>query len=55
MATGSKKVTIEALDVNNWLKVCKLSVSEEQKAYFPSQMYTGLVSADTKKEPSFLQ
>ena len=32
MAEG---VTLEALDVNNWLKVCDLSVSEEQKATFP--------------------
>lgn len=30
-----KKVTLEALDVNNWLKVCDLSVSDEQKAFFP--------------------
>ncbi len=28
-------ITIEPLDVNNWLKVCGLSVSEEQKQIFP--------------------
>lgn len=30
-----KTVTTEPLDVNNWLTVCGLSVSEEQKAFFP--------------------
>ena len=30
-----KKVTIEKLDVNNWLKICDLTVSDEQKAFFP--------------------
>ena len=30
-----KKITLEPLDVNNWLKVCDLSVSEEQKEIFP--------------------
>lgn len=28
-------ITIEALDVNNWLKICELSVSEEQMQVFP--------------------
>lgn len=28
-------VTIEALDVNNWFKICDLSVSEEQRQVFP--------------------
>ncbi len=31
----SKDISIEPLDMNNWLKVCKLSVSEEQKQVFP--------------------
>ena len=31
----SKEISIEPLDVNNWLKGCKLSVSEEQKQVFP--------------------
>lgn len=31
----SKEISIEPLDMNNWLKVCKLSVSEEQKQVFP--------------------
>lgn len=30
-----KAVTLEALDADNWLKICDLSVSEEQKAHFP--------------------
>jgi len=29
--TMNKKVILEALDVNNWLKVCDLSVSSECK------------------------
>lgn len=28
-------ISIETLDVNNWLKICELSVSEEQKQVFP--------------------
>ena len=31
----TKKVTLEALDANNWLKICDLSVSGEQKEIFP--------------------
>lgn len=30
-----KKVVLEALNVNNWLKVCDLSVSDAQKSFFP--------------------
>ncbi len=30
-----KKITLETLDVNNWLKICELSVGEEQKKFFP--------------------
>jgi hypothetical protein len=29
-----KKIVLEALDVNNWLKICDLSVNEEQKHFF---------------------
>ena len=28
-------IALEPLDVNNWLKICKLSVSQEQKQVFP--------------------
>ena len=28
-------IALEPLDVNNWLEICKLSVSEEQKQVFP--------------------
>lgn len=31
----SKKVLLEPLDVENWLKVCDLSVSDAQKKIFP--------------------
>jgi len=31
----SKKITLEALTVDNWLKICDLSVAEEQKEIFP--------------------
>jgi len=29
------EVVLEALDVNNWLKICDLSVSDKQKDFFP--------------------
>ena len=33
-------ITLEPLNVDNWLKTCDLSVSEEQKAFFPvSNLY----------------
>ena len=31
----NKKVTLEKLDVSNWLKICGLTVSDEQKEFFP--------------------
>ena len=31
----NREISIEPLDVNNWLKVSKLSVSDEQKKVFP--------------------
>jgi RimJ/RimL family protein N-acetyltransferase len=35
-----KKITLETLDANNWLKICDLSVTDEQKAFFPiSNLY----------------
>lgn len=39
-----KNVTLEALNVNNWLKVCHLSVSEAQKAIFsiPNVYWIGI-------------
>ena len=30
----NNNVTLEPLDVNNWLKICDLSVSDEQKEFF---------------------
>ena len=30
-----KNITVESLDARNWQKVCRLSVSEEQKKIFP--------------------
>jgi len=37
-------ITIEPLDTNNWLKVCELSVSEEQKQVFaiPNVYWIGI-------------
>ena len=37
-------VSLEPLDVNNWLKVCRRSVSEEQKAVFtvPNVYWIGI-------------
>ena len=30
-----KKISLEALDVNNWFKICELSVNDNQKSFFP--------------------
>ena len=48
----NKKVTLEALDVNNWLKICELSVSEEQKSFFsiPSVYWIGISRYELKNE-----
>lgn len=37
-------ISIELLDVSNWLKICNLSVSEEQKAFFtvPNVYWVGI-------------
>ena len=39
-----KKVTLEKLNVNNWLKICELSVSDEQKTNFtiPNVYWIGI-------------
>ena len=39
-----KKVILEPLDVNNWLKICDLSVAEEQKSIFsiPNVYWIGI-------------
>lgn len=31
----AKRVILEPLNVNNWLKICDLSVSDAQKSFFP--------------------
>lgn len=48
----NKQITLEALDVNNWLKICDLSVSDEQKALFPvSNLYwIGISRYEEKSE-----
>ncbi len=48
----NKHITIELLDVNNWLKVCDLSVSDAQKAFFPiSNLYwIGISRYEEKSE-----
>jgi len=30
-----KKIILEALNAHNWLKICDLAVSDEQKSFFP--------------------
>lgn len=47
LRTGKKcgmNIAIEPLDVNNWLKICELSVSEEQKPIFtvPNVYWIGI-------------
>ena len=43
-------VNIEPLDVNNWLKDCELSISEEQKSIFPiSNVYWICISRYEEK------
>ncbi len=46
------KVTLEPLDVNNWLKICELSVSEEQKNIFtiPNVYWIGISRYEEKSE-----
>ena len=40
----NKKVTIEALNADNWLRVCNLSVSDEQKSFYtvPNVYWIGI-------------
>ncbi len=48
----NKQITLEALDVNNWLKVCDLSVSDEQKKIFtiPNVYWIGISRYEEKSE-----
>lgn len=48
----NKKVTLEELDVNNWLKICDLSVSDEQKEFFsiPSVYWIGISRYELKNK-----
>ncbi len=48
----NKKVTLEALNVDNWLKICDLSVSNEQKAFFsvPNVYWIGISRYEEKSE-----
>lgn len=45
-------VTIEPLNVDNWLKVCELSVSDEQKKYYtvPNVYWIGISRYEEKSE-----
>jgi len=47
-----KKIALEALDVKNWLKICDLSVSEEQKKVFtvPNVYWIGISRYEEKTE-----
>lgn len=47
-----KKVTLEPLDVNNWLTVCDLQVSDEQKSIFtiPNVYWIGISRYEEKSE-----
>jgi GNAT superfamily N-acetyltransferase len=33
----NKTIVLEALDVNNWQKICDLSVTDDQKTFFPNK------------------
>ena len=49
-----KNIVLEALNVNNWLKVCDLSVSDKQKSFFPiSNVYWIGVSRYEEKSELF--
>ena len=47
-----KKVSLEPLDVNNWLKICDLSVSDGQKEFFtvPNVYWIGISRYEEKSE-----
>jgi len=46
------KVSLEALDANNWLRICDLSVSEEQKTFFsvPNVYWIGISRYEEKSD-----
>ena len=48
----SKIISLEPLDVNNWLAICDLSVSEKQKEYFtiPNVYWIGISRYEEKSE-----
>jgi RimJ/RimL family protein N-acetyltransferase len=48
----NNKVILEPLDVNNWLKICDLSVSDEQKQFFcvPNVYWIGISRYEEKSE-----
>lgn len=48
----NNNVIIESLDVDNWLKICDLSVSEEQKTFFtvPNVYWIGISRYEEKSE-----
>ncbi len=48
----NNNVIIEPLDVDNWLKICDLSVSEEQKTFFtvPNVYWIGISRYEEKSE-----
>ncbi|MCL2124319.1 MAG: GNAT family N-acetyltransferase [Desulfovibrionaceae bacterium] len=48
----SGNVILEPLDVNNWLKICALSVSKKQKRYFtvPNVYWIGISRYEEKSE-----
>ena len=43
-----RKVTLEAINVDNWLKICNLSVNDKQKAIFtvPNVYWIGISRYD---------
>jgi diamine N-acetyltransferase len=48
------KIVLEALDANNWLKICDLSVNDDQKAFFPiSNLYWISISRYEEKTELF--
>jgi len=49
-----KKIILEALNADNWFKICDLSVSDEQKTFFPiSNLYWISISRYEEKTELF--
>ncbi len=48
----NKTVALEALSASNWLKVCAMSVGDEQKSYFtvPNVFWIGISRYEEKSE-----